>query len=344
MPHAFANVSDVFARMANTPARLGFGSSNMMFDAWQAELRERLVDLLRLPVLPTEPPLVETITVEDCGGYIREKIVMKAQDGLGVPAYLLRPARQNGPRPAILAIHGHGPGKCIPVGMPPSGYDVTQITEGQRDYALQAVRQGMVVLAPDLRGFGDLMLEDETSRRNGNSCIQLACRAIQTGRTLLGMRVADLMQYVDWLESRNDVDPRRICATGQSGGGTAVLYLSALDGRIMATVPSCCFCTFRQSVLAIDHCACNYIPDLSTYAEMHDIAGLIAPRLLLLIAGRDDELFPLDGTQAAFAELEKIYAAAGARHNLQLYVGEGGHRYFSAPVWPLLSQKMALPL
>lgn len=341
MPYSFANISEVFTCLAGTRGRLGFAGSNVLFDAWQSELREQLVDLLRLPVLPTEPPKVETITAEDCGGYIREKVVMRAVDDLGVPAYLLRPSRTRERRPAILAIHGHGPGKCVPVGMTPPGCDASDPADPQRDYALQAVQQGMIVLAPDLRGFGELMLDDEFSRRQGNSCTQLACRALQTGRTLLGMRIADLMQFIDWLEARDDVHPGHICATGHSGGGMATLFLAAVDTRVAVAVPSGSFCTFRHGILSIHHCPCNYVPDLSVYAEMHDVAGLVAPRPMLIIAGRDDDIFPLEGVRAAYAELEKIYAAAGAKQAVELYIGEGGHRYYSERVWPFLITKLA---
>jgi dienelactone hydrolase len=338
MPYAFANISEVFARLAAARGRLTFAGSNMLFDAWQAQLREQVVDLLRLPVLPTEPPKVELIASENCGDYVRDKIVLRAADELGVPAYLLRPARKEGQRAALLAVHASGPGKGIPVGLVPPGCDAGQ--DVQADYALQAVRNGMIVLVPDLRGFGELMLDDEHSRRQGDSCVQLACRAIQTGRTLLGMRVADLMQCLDWLESRDDVDPRHICATGHDVGGTAVLFLAAVDTRVAVAVPSGCFSTFQQGTLSLHHCPCHYVPDLSTWAELHDLAGLVAPRPLLLVAGNYDDLVPVEGARAAFAELEKIYSAAGARRNLELHVGEGGHRYYSERVWRFIDQAL----
>ncbi len=334
-------MSEVFTQLASLQGRLSFGLGERDFNLWQAELRERVVDLLRLPVLPAEPPPVEVITSEDCGTYTREKIVMRAVDNLGVPAFLLRPKLMQGPVPAVLALHGHGPGKVVPVNLPPPDYDPREISEGQRDYAVQAVEQGMIALAPDLRGFGELMLEDEFSRGHGSSCIQLACRATQTGRNLLGMRITDLIQLVDWLEAREDVDAKRIWATGNSGGGTVTLFLAAVDARIAVAVPSCYFCTFRHSTLSIHHCPCNYVPDLSTYAEMSDIGGLVAPRPMLIVAGRDDDIFPIEGVRQAYAELERIYHAAGAGANVELYVGEGGHRYFSERVWPFVKEKLA---
>jgi dienelactone hydrolase len=256
--------------------------------------------------------------------------------------YLLKPANLAGPAPAVLAIHGHGPGKSIPVDLPPDSYDrQSGIVQGQRDYAVQAVRNGRIALAPDLRGFGPLMLHEDLSKQQGNSCLQMAMRAIQCGHTLLGMRIADLIQIVTWLCSRPDVDPSRIAVTGNSGGGTATLFLAAIDQRLAAAVPGCYFCTFADSILAMHHCPCNYVPDLQLYGEMYDVAGLIAPRPLLIVAGKDDAIFPIAGVQKAYAKLEKIYAAANAPDNLRLFVGDGAHRYFSQPVWPFLAEKLA---
>lgn len=341
MPRPYANIAEVFVRLTNTPKQLSFEAARYGIDVWQAELRERLVDLLRLPVMPADPPPVETITSEDCGSYIREKIVMQAVDDLGVPAYLLRPKEDHGPRPAVLTIHGHGPGKCIPVDLPPPDYDASEIRDGQRDYAVQAVQQGMIALSPDMRGFGELMLDDEFSRKQGNSCTQLACRAMHTGRNLLGMRIGDLIQFVDYLESRHDVDNKRICVTGNSGGGTASLFLAAVDTRIAVAVPSCYFCTFADSILSIHHCPCNFVPDLSTYAEMYDVAGLVAPRPMLVVAGRDDAIFPIDGVRLAYEKLLKIYAAAGAAEDVALHIGDGEHRYFKEPVWQFVGERLA---
>ena len=74
---------------------------------------------------------------------------------------------------------------------------------------------------------------------------------------------------------------------------------------------------------------------------MHDVAGLIAPRPMLIVAGQDDAIFPIEGVRRAYAELEKIYAASGFKNNVELYVGDGGHRYYKKRVWPFIDEKLA---
>ena len=49
---------------------------------------------------------------------------------------------------AVLAVHGHGPGKSLVCGLEPEGAPGS-------DYAAELARRGHVVLAPDLRCFGE---------------------------------------------------------------------------------------------------------------------------------------------------------------------------------------------
>ena len=71
---------------------------------------------------------------------------------------------------------------------------------------------------------------------------------------------------------------------------------------------------------------------------MPDIAGLIAPRHFLAVAGRDDPIFPVAHTKAAFEQLARIYPAASVPDRCELYVGDGGHRYYKERVWSFIAE------
>jgi len=256
-------------------------------------------------------------------------------------AFLLLPHNLEKARAAVIALHGHGPGKVVPAGIIESKQVRRLIEEGERDYAVQAVRRGYVALAPDLRGFGEMMLREDVKARRANSCTTLASRLVHLGQTVLGFRVSDIGACVDYLCSRSEVDKARIWCLGQSGGGTATLFTAGTDKRIAGAILSCCFCTFAASIMSIHHCPCNYLPGLQLIAETYDIAALIAPRPLFIIAGKHDGIFPLDGVHAAYVKLERIYREAGAAHNLELYVGEGGHRFYSERAWPFLQEHLS---
>jgi len=309
--------------------------------SWQNRLRRKLLELLAIEGRPQRPPTVRFVEKVKCDGYVRRRGYMLAADELAVPFYLLEPqVRPKGRMGLCIAAHGHGPGKVVPAGIAINEQARNLIETGQRDYGVQAVTEGYLTIVPDFRGFGELMLPEDVKREATNSCSQLALRSFQMGRPLLGQRVSDVMQLLDWALARKDVDRRKVVMTGNSGGGTMTLFSAAVDKRISACAPSCYFSSFAASILDMSHCACNYVPGLLKVAEMSDLAGLVAPRPMLIIAGTKDTIFPIDAARASFAAARRIYADAGAAGNIELFEGAGGHRYYSQRVWDFFREKL----
>jgi hypothetical protein len=67
----------------------------------------------------------------------------------------------------------------------------------------------------------------------------------------------------------------------------------------------------RRTLREIDHCADNYIPGILRYFEMGDLACLIAPRPLVVVAGRQDDISPIKGVRETFDTIQRIYEAKG---------------------------------
>jgi hypothetical protein len=147
------------------------------------------------------------------------------------------------------------------------------------------------------------------------------------GRTLLGERCWDGMVALMYVQTRDDVAGHGVGCTGNSGGGTTCLFLSALDERISVSVPASYFCSFKDSILSMYHCECNYVPHILEYAEMGDVAALIAPRPLRLVAGEHDPIYPVRGAQAQFETVRRAYELLGASERCSLAVHPGGHAY-----------------
>jgi dienelactone hydrolase len=308
--------------------------------AWQRRLRRKLLDLLAIDGKPKRSPQVRFVETVPQEAYVRRRGYMRGADDLAVPFFLLEPdPKPKGKLPVCLAIHGHGPGKVIPAGVALDEHSRELIEGGERDYGVQAARRGYLTLIPDLRGFGELMLrEDVAAGRAG--CWQPANRAFHLGRPLPGQRVSDVMQLIDWALARRDTDRRRVVITGNSGGGMLTVFAAAADTRITAAAPSCYFSTFADSILAMWHCPCNFVPGLQQVAEMSDLAGLIAPRPMLVIAGTTDTIFPIDAVRRGYTNLSRVYKEAGAAEKLELYEGPGGHRYYAARVWDFFAEKL----
>ena len=92
--------------------------------------------------------------------------------------------------------------------------------------------------------------------------------------------------------------------------------------------------------MSIYHCADNYIPGLLKYAEMSDIMGLVAPRPVVIVAGKEDGIFPIKGVRKAFQDLKRIYRALDAEEHCHLVIGEGGHRFYAKEAWPVMMREL----
>jgi dienelactone hydrolase len=322
---------------------LSFDACNgMPFVQWQQKLRAKITDMLGINEISKRAPaslVHKVLSVEQLDGFTREKILLTTERGVEIPFYLLKPKGAAGELPLIITPHGHSPnGPENYAGIYLSEQEKQHTLEGERDIALQAVKRGYIAISPMMRGFGVSKLQEDIEAGEGWSDRKLQMRAMMFGRTLIGERVWDMMKIIDYALQRGDVNPDKIAISGNSGGGTVSLFAAACEQRISISVPSCYFCTFEDSIGSIFHCECNYIPGIMRVAEMYDVAGLICPRPVLMIAGEQDPIFPIKGVRYAFSHLQKIYEKGGAAKNCELFVGTGGHRYYKEYVWDFIAK------
>ena len=317
-------------------------SSGPALAAWRKEFRKALIDLLRLDPAPSRPPCVRCGKTEELEDHIRESVEIETLDGLWMPAYVLVPKkRQTEALPAVIALHGHvmaakeGTAHAF-------GEDNKELAERTQrmkgDYGYQAVRHGIISFVPDVSCFGQRLDEPV---QGGSVCLKAFLNALLLGKTLLGIRVQEVLRAVDYLRLREDVHPERIGCIGLSGGGTQTLFAAALDERISAAVVSGFLCRFKDSLLDIVHCACNYVPGLARICDMGDIAGLIAPRPLFVESGRSDPIFPSGGAVAEFRRAQKAYELLGAKEHIQMEVFEGEHRFSGSRSIPWLREQLS---
>ncbi len=314
------------------------------FESWQQAFRAELAKALGLDTIkqrgsvPLDPVKVGCEQLSD---HTREEFEITTELGFRLSFYVLRPLGDQIPKALVITPHGHSKdGKDTYVGIYKDDQGRRSIIDGERDIALQAVREGYMAIAPDMRGFTQNMLQADKTANRSNSCRTMQMHALLFGRTLLGERVWDMLKVVDFAISHLNIDRGNIVITGNSGGGTVSLYAAALDPRIGICIPSCCYCSFEASWGAVHHCECGYVPGIMKLGNMYDIAGLVGPRPLLIVAGRDDPLAPIDETKKAFANTRHIYEVIKAEYWCQLYIGHGGHRYYKEPVWPFVKKAL----
>jgi len=332
--------------MARAPRILRFDREAYLPE-WQSAARRTLKQLLG--VMPQAVDLnVEIVRRERHAGLGCEEIELTfvAERDCVAHATLLLPAGASAakPVPAMICLQGHSTGAHISLGRKKFAKD-EELLKGDRDFAVQAVKRGYAALALEQRGFGTRSdtRGAEVRHANFNGCHHLTMTSLLVGRTMLGQRVWDVLRAIDVLTGHfAEVDASRINLMGQSGGGTVSYYAAAYDQRISAVMPSCSVCTFAASIGAIDHCADNYVPNIMHYFEMSDIAGLIAPRPLVVVAGETDDIFPVEAVKRNFDEIAEIYEAFGAAEKCGLVIGNGGHQFYADAGW-LMFERMTTP-
>ena len=214
------------------------------------------------PVVELQPRLLSKV---DRGAYWQQKVLIHSTPFSDVPLYLLVPKEGPSPHPCVLALHGHSYGVDSIVGITPEG-QYREIPQGyQQDFAVELVKRGFVVAAPEISCFGEREEKyDHLSEQSPHpsTCHHASTYAMMLGMNMAGLRVWDGMRVVDYLQTIEVADVSRLGVMGISGGGMHAFFSACVDRRIKAAVISGYFCDWRQGILAINHCTCNFVPGL----------------------------------------------------------------------------------
>jgi dienelactone hydrolase len=297
-------------------------------DEWRDRCRGRLRDMLG-PMPDPVPLELETLDSTPCDGYRRDTVVFDTEETMSVPAYLLVPDDRSAAGPAVLAIHGHGPGKAEACGLERTGTP-------NADYAHQLARRGYVVLAPDLRCFGERL---DWNPPDHYACDTNLVHAVMAGLNPLGQNLWDMARALDVLEGHPLVDPASLGVVGLSYGGTMTLFLAAWDERVAAAVVSGYFSSWAEShKMPWNMCGSQVMPGMLGMLEHVDLGALVAPRPLLVETGTEDDLFPAPVATKEIERLQAVYEALGAPDRLVHDVFAGGHEWHGVEAYPFLEQ------
>ena len=159
------------------------------------------------------------------------------------------------------------------------------------------------------------------------------------GFSPLAVELLNAKRTVDYLAARPDLDPKRIGATGRSGGGMTTFYLAALDDRVKASAPVSGVLSTNGWVrnrLTFAHCDCQY--PVNSYGLVYsEIGALIAPRPQLLVNADADRGFPMDAFTELADKMREIYRLYKAEGDLRTAVTPGGHSDTEAIRLPVYS-------
>jgi len=267
--------------------------------------RERLRKILGIDEIPNWPE-VTFLGKERVDGIEKRLIGFISPDGIPIKAYILVP--EGGQKfPLVIAINGHGSTKEEVVGMVDMGNNA--------DYGLILAKRGFVVLAPDVRFSNKASREEDMYSLN----------AILYGKSLNGVRLLDILTFLEYAINLPEIDKSKIGCVGWSLGGALAMYLSACDRRIKAVYISGYYCSFARSIMRMRCTTDNYIPGILRFGDMDEIASLIIPRHILIESGEKDTLFPIDSVNDMVQRLEEKYQKAKVYGRIKHNIFPGNH-------------------
>lgn len=298
--------------------------------AWRerrAKVDRALRHSLGLDPLPERTPLnARILATHDRGDLTVATVVFESRPGFPVSANLYRP-KSSPPkrRPAILSPIGH----FLSAGK--TARDV-------QARCLHLARMGYVVLTYDAIGQGERMIAGNIHHDAGYALLPL-------GETIAGWMVWDSMRAIDFLLSLEDVDPSRLGITGNSGGGLNSLLTAALDTRIHSAAVVGFTFEFRHWLkYGGTHCTCTHFPGIFPQMEWFEIAGLIAPRGLLMLQGENDGIFPVTGARRAAEATTTVYRQSGADDQVRFVALAKQPHAFTRPFREVMYEWMSTQL
>jgi dienelactone hydrolase len=202
--------------------------------------------------------------------YRLEKLTYESEPGIAIPALLFVPMGGPVRKPAVIFADARGKASAAAE-------------------AEQLAAKGYITLVPDLRGFGEtqppLDRRDSFVRNFGDYGNTLT--ALLIGKTMVGMRAADVVRAVDLLAARQDVDPSRIAVVGRAGAAIPSLFAALFDTRIKSVAVDGMLLSYDAVVNERIHQGIvdQIVPSALKYFDLPDVIAAIAPRRVAVYNG-----------------------------------------------------------
>ena len=220
-------------------------------------------------------------------GYAVEKYFMSGEGEYKIPFLLMAPDG-DGKHPALLYLH-------------PQGKKTEAARGGEMEWF---VRQGYIVLAPDLLNVGEMgpgvFTGDAYNFKPGKASYNTWFASIQIGRSITGILAGDVVRLVDYLTTRKDVAANKISALARGDLCPILLHAAAFDQRIGKVALYAPLLSYRSIVVNEyyqPHYVISAVAGALTAYDLPDLYALIAPRRLLLLNPADQDGKNVSGKQ-----------------------------------------------
>jgi cephalosporin-C deacetylase-like acetyl esterase len=237
-------------------------------------------------------------------GLTVEQVVFTSEPGLHVPTLVIKPDGMVGRTRCVVYVHEDG-------------------KSGDMDEARALARDGVIVIAVDLRGMGETRSayahRGDYYARYGVET-DLTYTSFMLGQPLIGLRVRDIVRAVDYAVSRRDVDASAVSLHGVGIGGVMVLHAAALDVRVSSVVARNSLISYKSIALneMYDYHVNVMVPGVIGRYDMCDLVAGIAPRPVRLVGALDQRKTAAarDAVTAEYAVAQDAYGAYGVAGEL----------------------------
>jgi len=303
--HIAGQAFDQLNKRANTIAQLNTLSDWQQRQKWE---RKTLMDIVG--PFPEKTPLnARIIRKIDKDEYKVEHIIYESQPGFYVTSsmFIPRGLKKESKLPVVIYCSGHSS----------DGYH-----GAYQQMILNLVKKGFIVFAFDPVAQGERL---EYFNPNTNKPIGGApdaghsypgAQTLIIGSSQARYMIWDGIRAVDYLLTREEVDPARIGITGRSGGGTQSSQIAALDERIFAAAPESYITNYTRlfQYPGPQDAEQNLFNGIVRGIDHADLLLVRAPKPTLIIATTGD-YFSIQGFRETAKEVSRIYKAYGKEDN-----------------------------
>ncbi len=298
------------------------------FISWKKDIRDEVKRILAIDDNP-EWKILKKETLSPLNG-ISLSIQWYSFFGMDCPCFVLEPEEVKG---AVIAFTGHGHGIMNIFG--------GEYTDSyMHDFPLELAERGFVVYYPELLGFGKLRLSSDLQKNSPSSCSRLSSVLLASGKTLLGVRVMQAEAVMKII--MNQHPGTKISVMGISGGGTVASFFASVESENLSSVVISGYAgEWEDSILAMRHCECNYVPGMLGSFTLPTLLSSACPTPMLWESGNLDPIFPQVSTLKAEKTVREVYRRWGRDEDFVVDCFDGGHEIHGEKAYQFMECRSA---
>jgi len=299
---------------------------------WKNKSRKKLIELLKIKKnLYCKEIYNKNIKIKN--GLSRSRKYIEFAKNRHAPIDIITKSNSNNFKGIIICMQGDNSGAHLSIGKKLMPADIYKLNNGS-DIAIQAAELGFIAVSFERIGFGERR-EQNLLKANSSATIDTSMHLLINGKTLLGETVNEICTLSEWLIKK--YKNKNLWLKGYSAAGVAAITAAAIDkNNIKGIAVGGCLGPIYETILKRGTSGFLDIPSLIEWFDMDTLIGLISPRPCLIVAGKNDHIWPYHLSKLVTDKAKKIFIMDSAKNNLILIKGPKGHTYYPKLLWPAL--------